>query len=108
MWSLNSQRGTRTSGPKNFQSSAKKDFFNTIAQSGHTDYRASKVPEAIVPWIRARALLAKHIRRGPKNVDIDVLVFRDLQQLRGFLIDIREIVEHMKYLFELPETVIRP
>src|SRR6266478_1838153 len=30
MWSLNSQRGTRTSGPKNFQPSAKKDFFNTI------------------------------------------------------------------------------
>jgi hypothetical protein len=27
------QRGTRTSGPKNFQSSAKKDFFNTIRQN---------------------------------------------------------------------------
>ena len=34
MWSLNSQRGTRTSGPKNFQSSAKKDFFNTIGRVG--------------------------------------------------------------------------
>ena len=28
MWSLNSQRERRTSGPENFQSSAKKDFFN--------------------------------------------------------------------------------
>src|ERR1700674_864924 len=27
MWSLNSQRGTRASGPKNFQSSAKKGLF---------------------------------------------------------------------------------
>ena len=30
MWSLTSQRDRRTSGPENFQSSAKKDFFNTI------------------------------------------------------------------------------
>jgi hypothetical protein len=30
MWSLTSQRERRTSGPENFQSSAKKDFFNTI------------------------------------------------------------------------------
>jgi hypothetical protein len=30
MWSLTSQRVRRTSGPGNFQSSAKKDFFNTI------------------------------------------------------------------------------
>ena len=28
MWSLTSQRERRTSGPENFQSSAKKDFFN--------------------------------------------------------------------------------
>jgi len=32
MWSLNSPRERRTSGPENFQSSAKKDFFNTIRQ----------------------------------------------------------------------------
>jgi len=30
MWSLTPQRERRTSGPENFQSSAKKDFFNTI------------------------------------------------------------------------------
>jgi len=30
MWTLTSQRDRRTSGPENFQSSAKKDFFNTI------------------------------------------------------------------------------
>ena len=30
MWSLTSQRVRRTSGPQNFQSSAKEDFFNTI------------------------------------------------------------------------------
>jgi hypothetical protein len=30
MWSLTSQRERRTSGPENFQPSAKKDFFNTI------------------------------------------------------------------------------
>src|SRR5882724_4443293 len=30
MWSLTSQRERRTSGAENFQSSAKKDFFNTI------------------------------------------------------------------------------
>src|ERR1700730_6278756 len=30
MWSLTSQRERRTSGPENFQSQAKKDFFNTI------------------------------------------------------------------------------
>jgi hypothetical protein len=34
-------------------------------------------------------------------------LFGDLQQLRGLLIDIREIVEHMKYLFELLEIIIR-
>jgi len=32
MWSLTSQRERRTSGPENFQSQAKKDFFNTICQ----------------------------------------------------------------------------
>jgi hypothetical protein len=32
MWSLTSQRKRRTSGPKNFQSEAIKDFFNTIRQ----------------------------------------------------------------------------
>ena len=32
MWSLTSQRVRRTSGPENFQSSTKKDFFNTIRQ----------------------------------------------------------------------------
>jgi hypothetical protein len=32
MWSLTLQRERRTSGPKNFQSSAKKDFFNKIRQ----------------------------------------------------------------------------
>jgi hypothetical protein len=30
MWSLTSQRERRTSGPEDFQSSATKDFFNTI------------------------------------------------------------------------------
>jgi hypothetical protein len=30
MWSLTSQRERRTSGPEKFQSSVKKDFFNTI------------------------------------------------------------------------------
>src|ERR1044071_6962079 len=30
MWSLTSRRVRRTSGPQNFQSSAKKAFFNTI------------------------------------------------------------------------------
>jgi hypothetical protein len=32
MLSLTSQRKRRTSGPENFQSSAKTDFFNTIRQ----------------------------------------------------------------------------
>ena len=32
MWSLTSWRVRRASGPENFQSSAKKDFFNTICQ----------------------------------------------------------------------------
>jgi hypothetical protein len=32
MWSLTSQRERRTSGPEDFQSSAKKDFFNIIRQ----------------------------------------------------------------------------
>src|SRR5258705_10854280 len=32
MWSLTSLRAKGTSGPENFQSSAKKDFFNTIRQ----------------------------------------------------------------------------
>ena len=30
LWSLTPQHVRRTSGPENFQSSAKKDFFNTI------------------------------------------------------------------------------
>jgi hypothetical protein len=30
MWPLTSQRERRASGPENFQSQAKKDFFNTI------------------------------------------------------------------------------
>jgi hypothetical protein len=30
MWPSTSQRARRTSGPENFQSSTKKDFFNTI------------------------------------------------------------------------------
>ena len=33
MWSLTSQRERRTSGPENFQSSTKKDFFNFAQQS---------------------------------------------------------------------------
>jgi hypothetical protein len=33
MWSLTSQRERRTSGPENFQSQAKRDFFNTIRQN---------------------------------------------------------------------------
>jgi hypothetical protein len=32
MWSLTLQRVRRISGPENFQSSAKKDFFNKICQ----------------------------------------------------------------------------
>ena len=32
----------------------------------------------------------------------------DFQQLRGLLVNIRKIVEHMKDLFELPEIVIWP
>jgi hypothetical protein len=35
-----------------------------------------------------------------QKVDIDVLEFRDLQQLRGFLIDICQIFQHMKRVFE--------
>jgi hypothetical protein len=34
MWSLTSAPANRISGPKKFRSSAEKDFFNTIAQSG--------------------------------------------------------------------------
>ena len=32
----------------------------------------------------------------------------DFQQLRGLLVNIRKVVEHMKYFFKLPEIVIRP
>jgi hypothetical protein len=65
MWSLNSQRGTRTSGPKNFQSSAKKDFFNTIGAK-RTFSRAHKpaimsderrIFLAIHPTVRLAGLL---------------------------------------------------
>src|SRR4030088_1896386 len=47
MWSLTSQRERRTGGPENIQSSAKKDFFNTIRQkrSFHNCY--------LVNWISA-------------------------------------------------------
>ncbi len=31
----------------------------------------------------------------------------DFQQLRGLLVNIRKVVEHMKYFFKLPEIVIR-
>src|SRR3984893_2959252 len=34
MWSLTSPRAKRISGPKKFRSPPRKDFFNTIAQSG--------------------------------------------------------------------------
>jgi len=34
--------------------------------------------------------------------------FRDLRQLRGPLVDLLEIIQQMKGIFELPEIVIRP
>jgi len=36
MWSLTARRERRTSGPENFQSSAKKDFCNTIGGKADT------------------------------------------------------------------------
>jgi len=53
-------------------------------------------------------LLARHIRSEPKPSGIEVLAFRDLQQLRGFLIDIREIFQHMERLFEQLQIIVRP
>jgi hypothetical protein len=55
MWSLNSQRGTRTSGPKNFQSSAKKDFFNTIPSGADI----VSLPQLV--WIPATRELRAHL-----------------------------------------------
>jgi hypothetical protein len=39
-------------------------------------------------------------RSKAKQRGINVLAFRDFQQLRGFLINKREIIKHMKRLFE--------
>ena len=47
-----------------------------------------------------RILLARHIRSEPKPSGIEVLAFRDLQQLRGFLIDTRKIFQHVERFFE--------
>jgi hypothetical protein len=52
MWSLTSQRARRTSGPENFQSQAKKDFFNTIG---------AKRPFAYEPNVGTRAFSADTI-----------------------------------------------
>jgi hypothetical protein len=47
MWSLTSQRERRTSGPENFQPSAKKDFFNTIAPEADISRFMSTRPNQI-------------------------------------------------------------
>jgi hypothetical protein len=43
MWSLTSQRTSRISGPKNFRSIVKKDFFNTIDPNQTLDTRRGSV-----------------------------------------------------------------
>jgi hypothetical protein len=43
IWSLTSPRTKRISGPKNFGSSAKKDFFNTIARTADTTQGSREV-----------------------------------------------------------------
>src|SRR6476620_2183249 len=67
MWSLTSQRERRTGGPENFQSSAKKDFFNSIPpraairqhrrqqppMTGQSGYVAAQLP--IAGWPGARS-----------------------------------------------------
>jgi hypothetical protein len=45
---------------------------------------------------------------NPEPSGIEVLAFRDLQQLRGFLIDIRKIFQHMERLFEQLQIIVRP
>ena len=52
MWSLTSQRERRTSGPENFQPSAKKDFFNTIVAKPALRWlrhEGPQLPKAIEP-----------------------------------------------------------
>jgi hypothetical protein len=39
-------------------------------------------------------------RSEAKQRGINVLAFRDLQQLRGFLIDASKVFQHMERLFE--------
>ena len=58
MWSLTSQRERRTGGPENFQSQAKRDFFNTIRH------------EPLLPangCIRARSLSNSLISRNSRS-----------------------------------------
>ena len=57
--------------------------------------RKNQIGDLILP---IAAIRGEGIRR--QNVDIDVLVFRDLQQLRGFPIDICQILQNMNRLFE--------
>jgi hypothetical protein len=48
-------------------------------------------------WIPAMIL---NPRSEAKQRGINVLAFRDLQQLRGFLIDASKVFQHMERLFE--------
>jgi hypothetical protein len=56
MWSLTSQRVRRTSGPENFWSCARKDFFNSIGTfrtSRYVQLESALCVEAAIPWRRA-------------------------------------------------------
>jgi hypothetical protein len=53
MWSLTSQRERRTSGPENFQSSTKKDFFNNIRHE-----QSFEIDSFLVPGRKRRCELA--------------------------------------------------
>ena len=59
MWSLTSQREKRTGGSENFQSSAKKDFFNTICHEQ--------------TWSIAEVAKRKAARRRPSHSDLIIL-----------------------------------
>src|SRR5258705_9927763 len=58
MWSLTSQREKCTSGPESFQSSAKKDLFNTIPSIADIGVLAGHVPKCqIRTSVRGRTRL---------------------------------------------------
>jgi hypothetical protein len=74
MWSLKSLRVRRTSGPENFQSLAKKDFFNTIGQSLHFDGR----PASSDFTSTSDLSLHRANRRDVPKANVGVIIVRQL------------------------------